>query len=80
MRKYIRFSVLIAFMILLLLVGVNLSAALPTAKELSTNITSHPANNPWRTIIVHQQFAPPLELGLYTSLALRPVDAHPYIS
>ena len=80
MKTSIRFSVVILILILLLVAGVSLTQAQQMGKTISpTNTISLGANLPWVSQYVHQ-VSYPLDVGRYTSLALRPYDDYPYIS
>jgi hypothetical protein len=80
MKSQLRISIIIVILILLSMLAVNLSAAQPTANELSSNITSSTADNPWRSEYVHQQLDPPINVGSFASLAFQSWDDRPYIS
>ena len=80
MRKHIRFSILIAVVILLSLVGGNLTLAQQSGNSAAPSGTiSQDANFPWSTQYA-QHVSFPDDVGTYASLAIHPLTDLPYIS
>jgi hypothetical protein len=80
MRKHVRFSVCIVIIIMLSLVGGNLTLAQQSGNSDSPDdATSQYGKLPW-----HSQYAQkvnfPQDVGTYTSLAINPLNDLPYIS
>ncbi len=79
MIKFLRLASLL--LLLISLVGVNLSQAQPPSQPGSSDQASFAeANLPWRTEYVQQELDPPRHVGEYVSLALRPIDNYPAMS
>ena len=79
MRKHYRFSLFIVVVILVSLLGVNLTFAQETGNSSPSNLIDTNADQPWTSQFVHQVSYPD-DVGKYASLGLRPFDDLPYIS
>ena len=81
MRTLLRFSLFIAILVLLSLLGINITQAQPSGdKDYGNNPDyNNEASLPWFSQYV-QQASYSNDVGTYLSLALRPFDDIPYIS
>lgn len=80
MRQHNRFIVLIVIIVLLSLLGVNLTQAQQEENSDSSPNYSHTVNSPWRHQVIQSQQDPALNFGSFISLALRPFDNQPNIA
>lgn len=80
MKISIRFSVVIIFLILALLMSVSFTRAQGNMDPFPQSQTSSYPNLPWASQYVQQDLSTPLDVGSYVSLALRHVDDYPVMS